>query len=367
MSIVFESRDTLLKPLQAIAGIVEKRHTLPILSNVLIEKHGEQLKLSATDLEIEIQTRTQGDFDTSDIAFTVSAKKLIDILRAIPDQKSVTIDLDQSKATVKSGKSRFTLQTLPAQDFPRLQVDELGSALRLPQSTLKRLLERVLYAMAQQDIRYYLNGLLLVLEGQQLQAIATDGHRLAFAATTVTGTHPKREVILPRKTVLELNKLLHETDDEVLIEYGHNQVRFSIDSSVMTTKVIDGKFPDYQRVIPQNNNKVITVQRVILQQALQRAAILSNEKFRGVNLSLANHELKIACNNSEQEEAEEIVEVEYPHSPLNIGFNITYLLDVLNNNDGENINCAFGDNSGSALFTLPDDEQFKYIVMPMRV
>ena len=367
MPIVFQTRDILLKPLQTIAGIVEKRHTLPILSNVLIELQADRLKLTATDLEIEIQSQSLGQFEHAEAAFTVSAKKCIDILRAMPDGKPVNIELETGKATVKSGRSRFTLQTLPAQDFPKLQVGALDASLRLPQKQLKNLLAQVSYAMAQQDIRYYLNGLLFMLDGQELKVVATDGHRLAYSALTLENEFARREVILPRKTVLELTKLLRETDDEVLIEFGHNQVRFTIDETVMTSKVIDGKFPDYQRVIPQNNDKILLMNRAVLQQALQRAAILANEKFRGVSLTLAANELKIACNNAEQEEAEDVLEIDYQGSTITIGFNIAYLLDVLNNADCETISCAFGDGNSSALFTLPEDQHFKYIVMPMRI
>lgn len=367
MYIAFETRESLLKPLQTIAGIVEKRHTLPILSNVLIRKQGEKLQLTATDLEIEIETHGNSGFDTSDAQFTVSAKKLIDILRATPDRQNIKIELEAGKATLKCGKSRFSLQTLPAEDFPRLNIGNLDASIRLPQKDLKALLSQVLYAMAQQDIRYYLNGLLLVLEGQEMRAVATDGHRLAFSACPVGQDLPRREAIIPRKTVLELSKLLRDSDDDILVEFGNNQVRFTVDETVMTSKVIDGKFPDYQRVIPQNNDKLVQLDRAQFLQALQRAAILANEKFRGVNLQLANNEMKIACMNSEQEEAEDVLDIDYNHGALNIGFNITYLLDVLNNTSGETINVTFGDNNSSALFTLPDHSYFKYIVMPMRI
>lgn len=367
MYIAFETRESLLKPLQTIAGIVEKRHTLPILSNVLIQKQADKLQLTATDLEIEIETHSSTGFDSSEASFTVSAKKLIDILRATSDKQAIKIELDGGKATLKCGKSRFSLQTLPAEDFPRLNISTLDAAIRLPQKALKALLGQVLYAMAQQDIRYYLNGLLIVLEGQEMRAVATDGHRLAFSAYTVGQDLPKREAILPRKTVLELNKLLRDTDDDILIEFGNNQVRFTVDETIMTSKVIDGKFPDYQRVIPQNNDKLVELDRAQFLQALQRAAILANEKFRGVNLQLGDNEMKIACMNSEQEEAEDVLDINYGYAPLNIGFNITYLLDVLNNTSGDVINCTFGDNNSSALFTLPDHSHFKYIVMPMRI
>ena len=368
MKILDVDKDVLLRPLQAVSGIVERRHTLPILSNVMLETRGTDLNLVATDLEIQIATSAKLDKAGTDHAVTVSARKLLDILRALPENTRVTLDAQEGKLHVKAGKSKFNLQTLPAQDFPRLA--EGGGAIasvKLPQKAFRNLLSLVQYSMAQQDIRYYLNGLLLVAEGQQLNMVATDGHRLAYASTKLTSEVEKSEVIIPRKAILELAKLLGDVDDEVEIQLLPNQVRFIFAGISIVSKVVDGKFPDYTRVIPTNYKKHFAVGRVILQQALQRAARLSNEKFRGVRWVLAANTLRIICSNAEQEEAEEELAVDYTGEALDIGFNIVYLLDVLNNLDTEEVDCAVGDANSSMLISVPGNKDFKYVVMPMRI
>ncbi|OHX13460.1 DNA polymerase III subunit beta [Chromobacterium sphagni] len=369
MLILQAERDALLKPLLAVTGIVERRHTLPILSNVLIEKKGGQVGFLATDLEIQITTASADELPGEDFRLTTSAKKLQDILRAIPGNATVTLEQqDGGRLTLKAGKSRFNLQTLPAEDFPLLSVGNASdSSFTLSQRELKRLISQVQYAMAVQDIRYYLNGLLMQTDGNQVRLVATDGHRLAFASADVTATLPKAEVILPRKTIIELYKLLQDSDDEIKIEVLANQVRFSFGATVIISKVVDGKFPDYNRVIPLDNEKIFLIERVEFLHALQRAAILANEKFRGVRLVLAPGKMSILCTNSEQEEAEEELEIAFQGGTLEIGFNINYLLDVLTNLPADTLQLAFGDSNRSALFTIPDVSNFKYIVMPMRI
>jgi DNA polymerase III subunit beta len=362
-------RDALLKPLQAVTGIVEKRHTLPILSNVLLDKKEDRLNLIATDLEIQVSTTCSADQQgTADQSLTVSARKLQDILRSLPEDAEVVLDAQNNRLQVRAGKSRFNLQTLPAADFPLLA--EAGAPLarvQVPQKALRELLSLVQFAMAQQDIRYYLNGMLLVLEGDRMKAVATDGHRLSFASGKIEGEQERREVILPRKAVLELSRLLADSDESVGIEIYASQVRFRFGSVDLVTKIIDGKFPDYTRVIPTNYDKHITLSRAVLLQSLQRAAILSNEKFRGVRWMLTTNSLRISCTNNEQEEAQEELEITYSAEPLDVGFNITYLLDVLNNVDAEQIDCAFGDANTSMLVTLPQRDDYRYVVMPMRI
>jgi DNA polymerase-3 subunit beta len=369
MKILDIDKDVLLKPLQAVSGIVERRHTLPILSNVLLEAEGTTLSLLATDLEIQVSTSASLDKKVaSKYAITVSARKLQDILRSLPDATGVSVDAQESRIQVKAGKSRFNLQTLPAQDFPKLaESDQASGTVSLPQKALRDLLMLVQYGMAQQDIRYYLNGLLMVIEGTELKVVATDGHRLAYAATSIPQSVERAEVIIPRKAVLELIKLLSEVEDAVEVQLLPNQVRFSFSGIEVISKVVDGKFPDYTRVIPTNYKKHFTVGRQVLQQALQRAAILSNEKFRGVRWVLTPDTLKIVCTNAEQEEAEEELEVSYNGDPLDIGFNITYLLDVLGNLVEEDIDCAVGDANSSMLLSVPGNPNFKYVVMPMRI
>ena len=366
MLLLTTTRDALLTPLQAVSGIVEKRHTLPILSNVLIEKHGEALTLLATDIEIQIKTSTPGN-GGEDLAITVSAKKLQDILRALPEGSPVSLSLDDRRLTLKAGKSRFQLQTLPAADYPRLSVPAEGLSFSLPQRTFKRQLALVQYAMAQQDIRYYLNGLLLVATGHELRMVATDGHRLAYASGAIDAEVPKTEVILPRKTVMELARQLADSDDPLEITISGSQIVFRFGPIELISKLIDGKFPDYERVIPQHHPKLLTLDRTALLAALQRAAILSNEKFRGVRLVLSDGSLKIISSNAEQEEAQEELELDYAGDGLDIGFNVTYLLDVLNYVANETVEWRFNDGNSSALVTLPGNERFRYVVMPMRI
>src|ERR1041384_6845685 len=361
-------RDDILTPLSAVSGIIERRHTLPILSNVLIEQTGQTLAFLATDIEIQITARTPLQATGEARAITVGARKLVDILRALPDGAELNLQPQDKRLLVKAGKSRFTLQTLPAEDFPRL-AKPAGEAAKfsISQKALRRLLGLVEYARAQQDIRYYLNCLLMVVEDGQLKLVATDGHRLAYAAASLGGSLPRQEVIVPRKTVLELSKLLAESDDPVNIELSATQAAFRFGTIELVSKLIDGKFPDYTRVVPTQHKNKLQVGRETLRQALLRAAILSNEKFRGVRWVLTDGSLKIVSSNAEQEEAHEEVEIKYAGDALDIGFNVNYLLDVLNNVGGDKIDCAFGDASSSALISYPSEKDFRYVVMPMRI
>ena len=369
MLLLTTTRDALLAPLQSVAGIVEKRHTLPILSNVLIEKHGDQLTMLATDIEIQIRTTTGGHIGGEDASITVGARKLQDILRALPDSTDVSLTLDDKRLTLKSGRSRFQLQTLPAADYPRLSPpDEAAARLSIGQRTFKRQLAQVAYAMAQQDIRYYLNGLLLIADGSELRMVATDGHRLAYAASELEAPVTTRtEAILPRKTVLELARQLADNDDPLEIVLAGNQAVFRFGAIELVTKLIDGKFPDYERVIPQAHPTLINFARQPLLAALQRTAIMTNEKFRGVRVVLEDGVLKVVSTNTDQEEAQDELEVDYHGDKLDIGFNVTYLLDVLNNLSSDTVDWRFKDSNSSVLITLPGDDRFKYVVMPMRI
>jgi DNA polymerase-3 subunit beta len=368
MALVKAKRDELLGPLSAVSGIIERRHTLPILSNVLIDQADGVLSFLATDIEIQITARSTIAAGGETKPLTVGARKLVDILRALPDGAEVTVTQQDKRLQVKAGKSRFTLQTLPADDFPRLarpggEVARFG----LPQKALRKLLSLVQYAMAQQDIRYYLNGLLVLVEDRQLRLVATDGHRLAYAAMGLVADLPRIEVIVPRKTVIELSKLLADSDEEVILELSATQAAFRFGDIELVTKLVDGKFPDYTRVIPTQHKNSLKVEREVLRQSLQRAAILSNEKFRGVRWVLTDGSLKIVSSNAEQEEAQEELEVEYGGDALDIGFNVNYLLDVLNNVAASEVECRFGDSASSALLQFPAEPDFKYVVMPMRI
>jgi DNA polymerase-3 subunit beta len=361
-------RDELLEPLSAVSGIIERRHTLPILSNVLVERAGDKLSFLATDIEMQITARGSAGGSDEPRSITVGARKLVDILRALPADAEISLQLQDKRLQLKAGRSRFTLQTLPAEDFPRLS-KPAGDVARfsLAQRDLRRQLALVQYAMAQQDIRYYLNGLLLVVAGGELKLVATDGHRLAYAAMKLDAGLPAQEVIIPRKTVIELGKLLADADDPVRIEISGTQAAFSFGDVELVSKLVDGKFPDYTRVIPVAHKNRLQIGRETLRQALSRAAILSNEKFRGVRWVLTQDSLKIVSSNTEQEEAVEELEVKYAGDGIDIGFNVTYLLDVLNNVAGEEVTASFGDASSSALIEFASEPEFKYVVMPMRI
>ncbi|MDZ4202880.1 MAG: DNA polymerase III subunit beta [Gallionella sp.] len=361
-------KETLLKPLQVVIGIVERKQTLPILSNVLIENLDGKIRFTATDLEIQITTTVDTESGKGQSnSITVGGKKLQEILRVLQDQSKVSIDIKENKAQIKANKSRFSLQTLPSADFPKLNSQlENAKKITLPQKELKRLLSSVQYAMAQQDVRYYLNGVLLIVDSNKLRVVATDGHRLAYNAEPFGDNHDKQETILPRKAVTELSKLLSDTEDPVELEISSQQVKATFSGITLITKVIDGKFPDYERVIPNYTNH-LNLDRMTILQALQRAAILSNEKFRGVRFVLTEKNLSIISNNSEQEEAQEEIETDYHGDGLDIGFNVNYLLDGLNNISGTNAVLSFGDPNSSILITTPDNTEFRYVVMPMRI
>lgn len=362
------NRDTLLKPLSAVSGIVERRHTLPILSNLLLEAKQDKIVLTATDLEMQISlsinSSTGGELST-----TVSAKKLLDICRALPENAEINMATAESRIQVKTGKSRFNLQTLPASDYP-VMTKAAGAEptiITISQGTLKRLFKQVEFAMAQQDIRYYLNGLLFEVSANRLNVVGTDGHRLSFTSSELSQNYEKQELILPRKTVIELIKLLDDSDEEVAIEIVPGQVNFSFGDIRLITKVIDGKFPDYNRVIPVGHQNTFTIDRMTVLLSMQRASILSNEKYRGIRMVLANNSLRLISTNSEQEEAEEELEVAYTGEALDIGFNVTYMIDVLNNVSTDQIVFSFADANSSCLVTVPEDENYKYVVMPMRI
>jgi DNA polymerase-3 subunit beta len=361
-------KEMLLKPLQVVIGIVERKQTLPILSNVLIEREPGTMRFTSTDLEIQITTTIElksGSKETSGI--TVGGKKLQEILRVLPDQCKISIETKENKALIKANKSKFSLQTLPAMDFPKLSSSIIDAKkIVLQQSLFKSLLLSVQYAMAQQDVRYYLNGVLLVIEGKNIKAVATDGHRLAFNSGVIEGDYEKQEIIIPRKAVTELCKLLNETDETVEIEFSSQQIKATFSGITLISKVIDGKFPDYERVIPKYSNH-LKMDRILVQQALQRAAVLSNEKFRGVRFVLTEKNLSIISSNSEHEEAQEEIETDYHGDAIDIGFNVNYLMDGLNNISSETAIFSFGDPNSSILITTPENQEFRYVVMPMRI
>ena len=360
-------REILLKPLGNVSGIVEKRHALPILSNLLLEGHQGKLKFTATDLEMQISTHIKTEL-ADDFQITVSAKKLFDITRALPENSNIDIQIEENKVIVKAKKSRFNLQTLPPQDYPVMKKDENDSIeLKLSQKEFKALLKQVDFAMAQQDIRYYLNGLLIEVKDKNINIVGTDGHRLSFTSLELKAPNNPAQVIVPRKTIVELVKLLGDTDDPVEISFSNNQVNFKFNDIDLITKVIDGKFPDYDRVIPQGHDNVFNIDRSLLLDSMLRASILSNDKYRGIRMVVEEGNLKLVSNNSEQEQAEEELEIDYKGEKIDVGFNVTYLIDVLTNIQSDKLTFAFNDSSSSCLVTIPNNEKYKYVVMPMRI
>jgi len=360
---------TLLGPLQFVTGIVERRHTLPILSNVLVEVGDQTVHFLATDLEVQIKASAKLDTPHKPGSLTVGAKKLQDILRALPPDADTSLDTKDNRLTVKTGKSRFALQTLAAADFPKIsEAKDPATQFSLPQREFKHVLGLVQFAMAVQDIRYYLNGVLLSTDGNTLRVVATDGHRLSMATYQLPEPVGKIEAILPRKTVLELIKLLDESDDPIHLALHQNQVKFTFAGIEIVSKIVEGKFPDFTKVIPSGYTNHVNLNRAELLASLQRASILSNDKIRGVRLVFTKDSLAIICSNNDQEEAEENLPIEYARDALDIAFNIAYLLDVLNHLTGETVQLSLGEaNMSSALIMQPGSESFKYVVMPMRI
>ena len=362
------SRDALLKPLNLVAGVVERRQTLPILANVLLVLEGDRLSLTGTDLEVELVGRVQLGTAGDSGEITVPARKLVDICKSLPEGCDIELSSEENKVTVKSGRSRFTLSTLPPREFPNIE-DSMGThQFSLKQGQLKRLIDRTGFAMAQQDVRYYLNGMLWELKSGRLRVVATDGHRLAMC--TLPGkvdVSEDTQVILPRKGVIELSRLLLEDDAEIAVVIGSNHIRATTTDFTFTSKLVDGKFPDYQRVLPKTPDKILMGDRLELRQAFTRTAILSNEKYRGVRLQLTSGSLQIVANNPEQEEAEEVVSVDFEGDTLEIGFNVSYLLDVLGVLSGARIKFSLSDPNSSALVEESDDGDSLYVVMPMRL
>lgn len=360
-------REELLAGLQSVIGVVERRQTMPILSNLLLKAENDSLSVTATDLELELVTRIPVTVSESG-ATTVPARKLLDICRGLPPETEVTIELREQRARVQSGRSRFVLSTLPAAEFPFLDEIEDGQTLTVAQGTLKHLFDRTHFAMAHQDVRYYLNGLLLVMQPQRLRAVATDGHRLALSDVEAeTGVETPVQVIVPRKAITELQRVLDSGDADVTLTFSPNHLQVQLADKRFTTKLIDGRFPDYERVIPDAGDKCLVGEREQVRQALARTAILSNEKFKGVRLSLDENRLRLQAQNPEHEEAEEEIEVEYGDDPVEIGFNVNYLMDALSVMESERFTLELTGPDSSGLLRAQDDPASQYVVMPMRL
>lgn len=360
-------RDDLLNPLQQIIGAVEKRQTLPALANVLIKSYEQYFTLTATDLEIELVSTVNQMMDEPG-EITLPAKKLLDICKALPSDAELSIEVSGDKALVKSGRSRFSLSTLPASDFPSLEDISSVYEFSVPQSLLKTLIDRTSFAMAQQDVRYYLNGLMMEVGSGMLRTVATDGHRLSFCEKPIDSSLvDNKQVIIPRKGVSELHRLLSDTDDEVKIVLGNNHIQCNLTNQRFTSKLIDGRFPDYKRVMPEASGNNLVVNRDAFKQALVRASILSNEKYRGIRIIMDNNLLKLQAQNPDQEEADVELEIHYEGQPIEMGINVNYMIDVLNTSSQETVQGFIKDANSSCLLTFPDEAEAKYVIMPMRL
>jgi DNA polymerase-3 subunit beta len=360
-------RETLLKPLQIVSSVVERRQTSPILANTLLSVTGKLLTLTGTDLEVEMVATTEVECD-QDGDITLPARKLLDLCRTLPEGAKIDISIEKDRATIRSGRSRFTLTTLPAVEYPNIDPIETPLSFQLPQIQLKQLIEQTQFAMAQQDVRYYLNGLMLEIKPDQVTTVATDGHRLAYSSIkAATGVNETRQVIVPRKGVTELHRLLESDQTPVEIQIGKNHIRLILPSVTFTSKLIDGKFPDYQQVIPANPPRSLQVNRENLHQVFNRIAVLSNEKFRGMRLQLENNLLRASVHNPEQEEAEEEIEVSYTGDEFEIGFNIGYFMDALSAIRSDDVKISFTDSNHSCMVQGLNNEQSRYVIMPMRL
>ncbi|MFD2179070.1 DNA polymerase III subunit beta [Veronia pacifica] len=360
------NRELLLKPLQQVAGAIGGRPSLPILGNILLRVEGGELTLTCTDHEVELIARLPVEADVTEGAITVPSRKFLDICRGLPSDAEISFSVEAERVLIRSGRSRFTLSTLPAEDFPNIDEWHSDIELTLPQGAFRQLIERTHFSMANQDVRYYLNGMQLQTEGALLRAVATDGHRLAIADIDLDGPVGDKQVIVPRKGITELMRLLEQPDAPVKVLIGESNIRAELNEFVFTSKLVDGRFPDYRRVLPQGAENTMVADCDTLRQALSRAAILSNERFRGVHLNISEDLLRISANNPEQEEAEEIVDVDYKGEALEIGFNIGYVLDVLNTLKCQNVRFSMKDSASASLIEDCDSANAMYVVMPYR-
>ncbi len=362
------SRELLLKPLLLVSGAVERKSTLPILSNILLDVSGHSLTLTATDLELEMVSHTEINNEGDDGKITIPAKKLLDICKSLPEDSLLTFELDGDSIKLSTGRSKYSLITLPATDFPNIEEWKGDVEFKLKKSELLRLIESTHFSMANQDVRYYLNGMSLETEGNEIRSVATDGHRLAICKISNDQLSlPARQVIVPRKGILEIIRLLDPVDDDIQVFLGSNHIRIIDTEFSFTSKLVDGRFPDYRRVLPRNGDKVLESAKDELRQVLSRASILSNEKFKGVRLNFSANDLKITANNPEQEQAEEVIEVNFPYEELEIGFNVSYVLDVLNAIKDERVKFTLADANSSVVIEGCETGEALYVVMPMRL
>ena len=361
------SRENLLKPLQQVCAVLNSRPNIPVLNNVLLQINGEHLSITGTDLEVELTTHAKLSVSMENGSYTIPAKKFLDICRSLPDSADISVTFEQDRAIVQSGRSKFNLATLPAEEYPNLTDWQSEVDFEIDQATLRRLIEATQFSMANQDARYFLNGMKFETEGNLLRTIATDGHRLAVCTVDLEQDLQNHSVIVPRKGVLELVRLLETSEQPARLQIGINNLRIQLNNIVFTSKLIDGKFPDYRRVLPRNATQILEAEWDELKQAFVRAAILSNERFRSVRLQLSENQLKITASNPEQEVAEEILDVSYSGDEMEVGFNVSYILDVLNALKCQRVRMRLTDASSSCLIENCDDASAEYVIMPMRL
>lgn len=361
------TREQLLKPLQQVCSVLSSRPNLPVLNNLLLEINQNTLSLTGTDLEVELTTQAQLESATKNGKVTIPAKKFLDICRSLPEDSLISVQFEEDRAYLRAERSKFNLATLPASDYPNLADWQSEVDFTIEQATLSRLIDATQFSMANQDARYFLNGMKFETEGNLLRTIATDGHRLAVCTMALNQELLTHSVIVPRKAVLELSRLLAHNSDSVRLEIGTSNLRISMNGIVFTSKLIDGRFPDYRRVLPRNADRILEANADTLKRALSRAAILSNERFRGVRLTLSENSLKITANNPEQEEAEDIIDVSYQNVEMEVGFNVSYMLDVLNALKCERVRISLVDSTSSCLLEDCDNSTAEYVIMPMRL
>ncbi|MCB1857489.1 MAG: DNA polymerase III subunit beta [Gammaproteobacteria bacterium] len=361
------TKETLLEPLQQIGGVVERRQTLPILANILLNVRNGILMVTATDLEVEIRTSIEVD-SNGDKDFTLPARKLIDICRALQEKSDISIETENEKVLIRSGRSRFSLGTLPAQDYPVIEGIVSNQQITVKEGQLKSLIDKTHFAMAQQDVRYYLNGMLFEFNEGKIRTVATDGHRLAMSEVGgIDNQGADFQIIIPRKAVLELGRLLTYSEKAIKLDVSGSHLRVSLGKTQFTSKLVDGKFPDYQRVIPMHSDKTVTADRDVLRNALQRTSILSNEKYRGIRFQFTKGMLELLAHNPEQEEAKEEIEIQYEGDDLAIGFNVGYLIEVLNVVETDQVKMFLSDSNSSCLIEGDQASNSRYVVMPMRL
>lgn len=360
-------QEELLQPISQVIGVVERRQTLPVLANFLVSARGKRLSITGTDMEVELIASVKADIQTEG-EITVPARKLVDIVRKLPEGVNITATQDGDKLMISSGRSRFTLATLPATEFPATDQVETLETVNIQEVELKKLIEKTSFSMANQDVRYYLNGLLFEFHDGSLTTVATDGHRLAVCDLEQDlGVAQDRQMIVPRKGVLELSRMLSDSKDPVELALGKNHIRLVKGSMIFTSKLIDGRFPDYLAVVPKGTDRHIKLQRDIFILALQRASILSNEKYKGVRLEASSGAVKIVAHNPQHEEAVEELEAELNFDHVAIGFNVTYLLDALNAIEGESVVMALKDANSSCLISSEAGGRDKHVVMPLKL